>query len=96
MGVAAGRRTVERKRRGSVSVDGDPTARGEDAQPQFTPRLGFNHLAEEYDGDEVSQPHTLVNQCVTFVRCVVSSYRDSVQNLKVSDLLLKSMIRTLL
>ncbi len=39
-----------------MSTDSDAglkAAGADDSQPQFTPRLGFNHLAEEYDGDEV-------------------------------------------
>lgn len=37
--------------RGGVSVAGDSGSK--DKQPQFTPRLGFHHLAEEYEGDQV-------------------------------------------
>lgn len=48
-GGGSGKR-VDRMR-GGVSVAGDSGSK--DKQPQFTPRLGFHHLAEEYEGDQV-------------------------------------------
>ncbi len=76
-----------------MSTDSDSglkAAGADDSQPQFTPRLGFNHLAEEYDGDEVCACVSMCAwTCACFCVCVCVCMHVSVRSANIAPAVLR-------